>query len=54
MTMEVRPSQNALQGILDEDFRVRVDVGGGLVQDEDAGIADDGAGEAEQLSLSDA
>ena len=46
--------QDAFQRVLDEDFGVGVDVGGGLVQDEDAGVADNGAGEAEQLPLSDA
>ena len=46
--------QKVLQGILYEDFGVCVDAGGSLIQDKDAGIADDGAGEAEQLSLSDA
>src|SRR5712691_3679715 len=46
--------QDALQGTLDEHFRVGVDIRCGLVQDEDTGIADNGAGEAEQLSLANA
>ena len=36
-----------LQGILNQDFRLRIDVGGGLVQDHDLRAVDDGAGEAE-------
>ena len=48
------PLQDALQRTLDEHFRVRVDICRGLVQDEDTGIADNGAGEAEQLPLANA
>ena len=39
------------QGVLDQHFRFGVDVGGGLVQDHDAGLMDDGTGKAQQLPL---
>src|SRR5215471_8673493 len=40
--------------MLDEHFSVGVDIGRGLIQDEDTGIANNGASEAEQLSLANA
>ena len=39
------------QRILNQKLRLSVDVGGGLVQDHDAGLMQDGAGKAEQLAL---
>src|SRR5215510_3581870 len=46
--------QDALQGTLDEHFRVRIDIRCGLVQDENTGVANNGAGKAEQLPLTNA
>ena len=39
------------QRILDQNFRFCVDVGGGFVQDHNAGFMDNGTGKAEQLPL---
>ena len=39
--------------LLDELVRPGVDVGGGLVHDEDGVVAEDGPGQADQLPLSD-
>ena len=39
------------QGILDQQFRLRIDVGGSLVQDHDAGLVEDGPGKGKQLPL---
>ena len=43
--------QQLTQRVLDDDLGLRVDVGRRLVQDEDARLGDDGAGEADELSL---
>ena len=40
-----------LQRILNQKLGFCVDIGGGLVQDHDAGLVDDGTGEAQQLTL---
>ena len=50
MTKEVRPFRSRLRA-LDDDFRAGVYVGGGLVEDEDAGVGEDGAGEGVSLAL---
>ena len=39
------------QRILNQKLRLSVDVGGGLVQNHNAGLMQDGAGKAEQLAL---
>src|SRR6185295_8709768 len=39
------------QGAADEVFGFRVDGGEGVIQDEDAGVGDDGAGDGEALPL---
>ena len=39
------------QRILNQKLRLSVDVGGGLVQNHDAGLMQDGAGKTEQLAL---
>ena len=41
-----------LQRVLNEDLCLRIDVGGGLVQNHDGGLMQDGPGEAQQLPLS--
>ena len=43
--------EEALQSDLDLLLRVAVDVGGGLVQDQDLGVRHQRAGEGEQLAL---
>ena len=40
-----------LQRVLNEYLRLRVDVGGGFVQDHDGGLVQNGPGEAQQLPL---
>ena len=42
----------AQQGFLDSRFGARVHAGGGFVEDEDARVSEDGAGDGEQLALS--
>ena len=42
----------ALEGGLDEGLAVAVEGAGGLVEDEDGGVAEEGAGEGEALFLS--
>ena len=39
------------KGILNQKLRFRIDVGGGLVEDHDLGLMNDGAGEGEELAL---
>jgi len=39
------------EGVLDESFRFGIEGGGGFVEDEDGGIAEDSAGDAESLAL---
>ena len=41
------------QALLDQGFGDGVDIGGGLVQDEDARVGQDGAGDADELALAD-
>ena len=41
-----------LQGVLNQQLRLGVDVGGGLVQNHHGGLVEDGAHKAEQLPLS--
>ena len=41
----------AQQRFLDSGFGARVHAGGGLVQDEDARVGQDGAGDGQQLTL---
>ena len=43
--------QQELQGPLDANLGHRIDAAGGFVQDQDTGIGEHGAGEADQLSL---
>src|SRR3954464_8774516 len=43
--------EEALQAALDRFLGADVDVGGGLVEDEDAGLGEEGAGEGDQLAL---
>jgi len=43
--------QEPFQGPLDEALRLHVHAGGGLVQDEDAGIGQERAGEGNELPL---
>ena len=38
---------HSFQGVLNEHFRFCIDVGGGLIQNHNAGFVDNGAGEAE-------
>ena len=51
MTKTVRPSHDRLEGLLDQQLRLGVDVRGGLVEDQDARVAQDGAGERDALPL---
>ena len=53
MTMAVRPCKQAFQGLLDQGFGDGVDVGGGFIQDQDARVGQDGAGDADELALPD-
>ena len=41
----------AFEGLLDETFALIVECGGRLVEDQDRGIAEDGAGERQALAL---
>src|SRR6478735_7672169 len=43
--------EEALEASLDRFLRADGDVGGGLVEDEDAGLGEEGAGEGDQLAL---
>ena len=43
--------EQAAQALLDRRLGVEVDVRGGLVEDQDAGVGDEGAGERDQLAL---
>ena len=52
MTMEVRPLQQLVEGLLDQALGACVHGGGGFVQDQDARIGQRGAGDREQLPLS--
>lgn len=45
------PCQHRLDGVLDELFRLGVDAAGSLVQNEDARVGEDHAGEAHKLLL---
>ncbi len=51
MTKAVRPCHQVQQGFLNEHFGARIDAAGRLVQDQDAGIGQDGAGDGQQLAL---
>ena len=51
ITIEVRPDKQAAQALLDAALGVQVDVGGGLVEHEDARVGDQRAGEGDQLAL---
>ena len=51
MTTAVRPASSAVERVLDQRLGDRVDVGGGLVQDQDARVGQHGAGDADQLAL---
>ncbi len=49
---EARPAlHEAKHGLLDVQLRARVHAAGGLVQDEDGGIRQDGAGDGQELPL---
>ena len=43
---------NAGEGVLNEQLCLCVDIGGGLVEDDDRGLVNDGAGKAQELPLS--
>ena len=43
--------QQAAQALLDAGLGVQVHIGGGLVEDQDAGVGDQGTREGEQLAL---
>ena len=43
--------EEALEAALDRFLGADVDVGGGLVEDEDAGLGEEGAGEGDELAL---
>src|SRR5450759_3886007 len=45
------PHHQALQGLLDEQFSLRIHRGGGLVQDQDGGVLEHGAGDGQALLL---
>ena len=45
------PGEQAAQALLDVALGVEVDVGGGLVEHEDARVGDERAGERDQLAL---
>ena len=45
------PGEQPAQGLLDAALGVQVDVGGGLVEHEDARVGDQRAGEGDQLAL---
>ena len=45
------PGQQTAQALLDAGLGVQVDVGGGLVEHEDARVGDQRAGERDQLAL---
>jgi hypothetical protein len=45
------PHEQPAEAVLDAALGVEVDVGGGLVEDEDAGVGDERAGEGDQLAL---
>ena len=51
MTMLVRPLEQPVEGLLDELLGLGVDRRGGLVEDQDAGIEGQGAGEGDELLL---
>ena len=51
MTIAVRPGEQAAQALLDARLGVQVDVGGRLVEHEDARVGDQRAGEGDQLAL---
>jgi hypothetical protein len=52
MTKLVRPFHQAQQGLLDARLGARVHAAGGLIQDQDGRIGQDGARDREQLALS--
>ena len=52
ITIAVRPDEQAPQALLDAPLGVQVDVGGGLVEHQDARVGDQRAGERDQLALS--
>ena len=45
------PHQELAQGILDQPLALGIQVAGGLVQNEDRGILENGAGNGDSLSL---
>jgi hypothetical protein len=45
------PGRQGLEAALDQALALGVDVGGGLVEDEDLGVADEGAGKGDELAL---
>ena len=47
------PLQQGVQRLLDQGLGEAVHVGGGFVQDEDARVGEQGAGDADQLALPD-
>ena len=51
ITIAVRPAKQPPQPLLDARLGVQVDVRGGLVEDEDARVGDQRAGERDQLAL---
>ena len=51
MTIVVRPCISPSRAWLDEVVGAGVDAGGGLVQDQDAGVDQDGPGDGEALAL---
>ena len=51
MTIEVRPGEQPAQTLLDAPLGVQVDVGGRLVEHEDARVGDQRPRERDQLAL---
>ena len=49
--MVVRPCHEFVQRRLDEPLGLGVERAGGLVEDQDRGVAEDGAGDGESLAL---
>src|SRR2546421_8913143 len=46
--------EQALESLLDQQFGKRVDVGRGFIEDQDARVGEQGAGERDELALADA
>ena len=53
MTMEVRPCEQLADGVLNEQFCLRVHAGCCFIKDQDSGMIRQGPGKGDQLLLSD-